>query len=156
LEACSGAGRDTDSNWWGRVQYVVHPEVAAIMEGDINSGVTEPTSSMMTAGMVLVPIVGLLIVLELVMTGTQIWHFAHSPLYPAHLNGITPKRRFGSILYFCIVWLIPVLVVAFLWFDPIGSGMNRRSRLAMIGFIGAVVTLMSLVLMLAGWNHPYV
>ena len=126
------------------------------MAGDLNGGVPETTSAKVRVGIVLAPIVGLLIIVELVMAGTQIWHFAHLSLYPAHPNGITPKRRLGSILYFCIAWLVPVVLVAFLWFDAMGSGVKRRSRLAMIGFIGSVVTLMSLVLMLAGWNHPSV
>ncbi len=60
----------------------------------------------------------------------------------------------GSILYFSIALFIPILVIAFVWFDALRLGLNRRSRLAIIGLLGGVVTLMSLALMLAGWNYP--
>ena len=105
-----------------------------------------------TVGLVLVPVVGVLIVIELLMAISQISHFAHLPLYPAHPNGISERRRFWSIVYFCAVWLAPVLVTAFLWFDLIRSRMSKRNRLAMIGFVGGVVALMALGLMLAGWD----
>ncbi len=50
-----------------------------------NEGETEPTSLVVTIGNMLAPIVGILILLELVMAASQIWHFAHAPAYPAHV-----------------------------------------------------------------------
>jgi hypothetical protein len=118
---------------------------------DSSTGVTTP-SLITTVGLVLAPVVGVLIVIELVMVVSQVSYFAHLASYPAHPNGISERRRFWSIAYFCAVWLAPLLVTAFLWFDLIRSRMSKRNRLAMIGLVGGVVAIMSLGLMLAGWD----
>ena len=55
---------------------------------DSSTGVTTP-SLITTVGLVLAPVVGVLIVIELVMVVSQVSYFAHLASYPAHPNGIS-------------------------------------------------------------------
>jgi hypothetical protein len=120
----------------------------------LQGGTTE-TRFGVTLGAVLAPIACLLVAVLPLLAATHIWHVAHAPLYPVNPNGISSKRRLWSILYFGFFGLLPILVVASLWFDWFGLHLDRRSRMALFGFVGVAVGLMGLLLILYGGGVVY-
>jgi hypothetical protein len=99
-------------------------------------------------GMILVPLVVLLVVAEVLGAIAAVSHFAHLRGYPADGNGISSLRREMSLIYYSVLGVIGPLVVALLWFDVVRSGAGKRTRLALIGYVGLAVAGLAALLLL--------
>jgi hypothetical protein len=91
--------------------------------------------------LVLVPLAGLLVMLELFGGGIGARHYLDA-------NGISSKRREWSVIYYIVVGLIGPVVVSIIWLDPFRSGVSKRSRLHLIGLVGSAVGLLAALLLL--------
>ena len=73
---------------------------------------------------------------------------------PAHLRTLgriagpevaldVPAERFVPLIestaYFVVVGIVDPLAVSLIWFDLLGTGMSRRSRVALIGYVGTAI-----------------
>jgi disulfide bond formation protein DsbB len=97
-------------------------------------------------GLVLAPIAALLMVLALIQAIYGIAHELSLTVYPANPNGISTTRRDVTVLYNLAAGLTGPLAAALLWFDWIGSGMSRRSRISLIGYLCGTIAAMALFL----------
>jgi hypothetical protein len=99
-----------------------------------------------TVGLVLAPFAALLMVLALIQAIYGIAHELSLATYPTNPNGISTTRRDVTVLYNLVAGLAGPLAAALLWFDWIGSGMSRRSRISLIGYVGGTYAAMALLL----------
>ncbi len=85
-----------------------------------------------TVDLVLAPIAALLVVLELIGGAAGVSHYLST-------TGLSSKRRRWSTAYFVVVGIVDPLAVSLIWFDLLGTGMSRRSRVALIGYVGTAI-----------------
>jgi hypothetical protein len=97
-------------------------------------------------GLVLAPIAALLIVLALIQAIYGVVHELSLTTYPANPNGISTTRRDVTVLYNLVAGLAGPLAAALLWFDWIGSGISRRSRISLLGYLCGTIAAMALFL----------
>jgi len=100
-------------------------------------------------GAALSPVTCVLVFLTVLVAVERISHYVKLPAYPATPDGISDTRRSASIALCAVLSVIDPLVLAFLWFDWLKTGLSRRNRLAFIGYLGGVIAAMSLVLVLS-------
>jgi uncharacterized membrane protein len=100
----------------------------------VGEGRTEPTASGWWArlGMVLLPMAGLLIILELICGVAGVVHYLS-------VSGISGKRRRWTTGFFVVVGAIGPVTASLILFDLLRTGMTWKSRLALVGFLGSVV-----------------
>jgi len=92
-------------------------------------------------GLVLFPIAAILVVLEIVGAIAGARHY----LGEADLSS---KRQTAYWIYFVLVGALGPVATGLIWFDPIRTGMTRRSRMALIGFVGTAIGLLAALLLL--------
>jgi uncharacterized membrane protein len=83
-------------------------------------------------GLVLLPIAGVLIVIELIGGVAGAVHYVFR-------SGITAKRREWTIAFFVVVGAIGPITASLVLFDLLKTGMTWKSRLGLVGFLGSVI-----------------
>jgi hypothetical protein len=96
-------------------------------------------------GLLLAPLAGLVMIGVVGAAVVKIQHYASLPSYPAHNNGITSLGREGHIIYYVVLTLSGPASALFLWLDPLGARINRRSRVSLIGYVSGLIAVMALV-----------
>jgi hypothetical protein len=122
------------------------PIAGAGTEIDASARRSKPADWLCTVGLLLAPIAALLMVLTVVQAIYGITHELSLTIYPANPNGISTTRRDVTVLYNLVAGLAGPLAAALLWFDWIGSGMSRRSRISLIGYLGGTIAAMAFFL----------
>jgi hypothetical protein len=97
-------------------------------------------------GLILAPVAALLMILALMQAIYGIAHELSLTTYPANPNGVSTTRRDVTVLYNLVAGLAGPLAAALLWFDWIGSGMSKRVRISLIGYLGGTIAAMALFL----------
>lgn len=101
-----------------------------------------------SVGLVLAPVAVLLMVLAAMQAIYGISYDLSRATYPAYQYGISTTRRDVNVVFDAVAALVGPLAAALLWFDWIGSGMSRRSRIALIGYLCGVIGGMALILVI--------
>lgn len=110
-----------------------------------------------TVGVWLSPAAALSSVVAAVLTGVTVSKVASYASYPRYSFGITEQARHLSIVFCILVGLAGPSVIAFLWFDVIRSTISRRSRLALVGYLGTTVSLLAIATLIAAPKlRPYI
>jgi hypothetical protein len=106
-----------------------------------------------TIGLVLAPVAALLMILALIQAIFGIAHELSLATYPANPNGISTSRRDVTVLFNLVAGLAGPLAAALLWFDWIGSGIRRRSRISLIGYMCMTIAGMALFLIVDPYGN---
>jgi uncharacterized membrane protein len=97
--------------------------------------------SAVRAGIILLPVAGVLLAIELVCGVAGVLHYISK-------TGITQKRRELTLLFFVVVGAIGPIAVSLFVFDIVRIGLSRKNRMALAGFVGATVAGIAVLLFL--------
>lgn len=92
-------------------------------------------------GRFLAPVAAALLVIEVIFAINELWVYTVQ-------HGDTPLRRGVGLSLSIVLLVIGPAVVGFIWFDLIKTGMNKSSRMALIGYIGSAVAVMAIMMIL--------
>jgi len=68
----------------------------------------------------------------------------------AHASDLSSKRRSWETAYVLVVGVIPLGVMAFVWFDVLKPKTPRRKRLALLGYVGLAIGGLAVAALLPG------
>jgi len=73
----------------------------------------------------------------------------------AHASDQSARRRRWEISYVLVVGLIPVGIMALIWFDALALGLPRRKKMALLGFVGLAVGALAIATLDPGRSLRY-
>jgi nitrate reductase NapE component len=73
----------------------------------------------------------------------------------AHASDLSSKRKSWETTYVVVVGLIPLGVMAFVWFDVLKLKTPRRKRLALLGYVGLAIGGLAVAALLPGARLRY-
>jgi hypothetical protein len=106
-------------------------------EGSLRS--TGPVSFV---GLLLVPVAAILLLFEVGRCAYWLW-------YVLSQSGISSRRRADESIVSLVVGLVGPISVVFIWLDLLKTGMTKRSRMALIGYLRCAIAGVAVITFLA-------
>jgi hypothetical protein len=100
-------------------------------------------------GLGLVPVAALLCIINLALAATHLRslsELSNASLYPHDPFGISTRRKDAEIALNSVVPLLCPLLIVGMGFDLLGTGLDRRQRFAVVGYVGTLVSALALVI----------